>query len=944
MSKRKVAPELDPVAALWLQRFTVLDSSYCFLAQRKALTSLKNVLSLAGHLAPATPLLEGHVRQLATIGVVHVVSRPSEKVILQDDFDPTELPDKIDMVEFPAVPHASKRGSSKRLELFRAALAAYDVTVNAVPEYAPPARVRPLATWTRDTATADTVDKWIAALVASPFYTGQLVHVERVPAKPAIYGATQLADLALAPGLVESLHIDKLFAHQSTGIAALLRGDHVAISTSTSSGKSMVYNIPVAHALLSDPHSRHLYLFPTKALAQDQLQSLASFLGRCGLPQSVCATYDGDTAHPQRSALRQAARVFLTNPDMLHVTILPQHKAWEPVLAHLRYIVIDESHMYRGVFGAHVAWVLRRLRRLCFMYGSDPQVVCCSASIHNPAEHFRYLVPEAALPGQPARPLTLVRHTDDGAPAGARAFAVWNPLAHDADAPDASNSAIFQASQLLARLVALDVHTIAFCRGRKLTELVLDYTHTLLRKAKLPALVPKVKAYRGGYTADDRRGIETSLFAGDLLGVVATNALELGIDIGSLESTLHVGFPSSVSSLWQQAGRAGRGGKDALAVIVGFNSPLDQYYLASKKRCVALFSRDFEAAVLDAENPHVMAAHLQCASLELRLFSAKSGTNAVDRAIFPAAAEVVVQELRTSGRLSFADGFGYQVPALLAAEVKTATQNIRTIGADEYKVVEGETVLDSVPATRVFFQLYPRAVYLFQGREYVVTKVDTEAKLAFVARSARRLKYYTAAQDFTDVNVSLPFPVSAPPYHPSVHLGRVSATTHVVGCHLIEKRTQKVTGHVEFSLPPMDATGHGVWVDVPESVLAQLPRESHRHAVHGVNHLVLAVVPHFVLLDPHDLRTEHANFRETRARPTRLVLYESHDGGVGIVARLARLLPQILTTAKEILDACACANGCPSCIQSPECSEYNGALDKAGSKAMLDCLHTLLST
>ncbi|KDO23163.1 hypothetical protein SPRG_09971 [Saprolegnia parasitica CBS 223.65] len=944
--KRKPAPApVDPAMAPWLQRFTLLDSSYCFLANKKAPTSLKNVLRLAAHLSgSSTTLLESHVRQMASIGVVRVVTKAADKVIAQDDFNPTDLPETIEVVEFQDVPHASKRGSTKRLELFTAALAAFDVAMNPVPEYLPPPkRPKAVPTWTHEAATAETVDAWIQSLVTSSFYSGQLVHVERLPARAAVYGPTPLAQMPLAPALVSSLHIEKLYAHQATGIDALLNGHHVAISTSTSSGKSMVYNIPVANSLLTEAASTHLYLFPTKALAQDQMQSLRSFLMRCGLPPSICATYDGDTTHPERTVIRKSTRVFLTNPDMLHVTILPQHKTWASILTHLRYIVIDESHMYRGLFGSHVAWILRRLRRLCALYGSQPQVVCCSASIHNPEEHFRFLVPP--MNGElRARPLTLVPHASDGSPSGPKAFLIWNPLAHDDSTPDASNSAIFQAGQILSTLVQKGVHTIAFCRGRKLTELVLDYAHTQLRKAKQFALVERVKAYRGGYTAEDRRAIEADLFQGDLLGVVATNALELGIDIGNLECTLHIGFPSSVSSLWQQAGRAGRSGKDSLAVLLGFSSPLDQYYLKTKKRCATLFTKDFESAVLDPLNAHVMAAHLQCASLEMHLFSTKCGNEAIDRSVFPPEADAVLASLVASGRLQHRHPLGYQVPALLADDVRTTTKNIRQMGNDNYSVVEGEKVLDTHPSDKVFFTLYPRAVYLFQGREYVVTKVDTEAKLAFVTRSHKRLTYYTAARDFTDVNVSLPFPRSNPPYHDSVHLGRVSATTHVVGCHLIEKRTQKKTGLVEFSLPPMDTTGHGVWIDVPEALLAQLPRESHRHAVHGINHLVLAVIPLFMLIDPSDVHTEHANFNETRARPTRVILYESHDGGVGIVSRIARCLPEILACAKDILDGCACKNGCPSCIQSATCSEYNGALDKSSSKRMLDYLHTMLST
>ncbi|OQS06426.1 DEAD/DEAH box RNA helicase [Thraustotheca clavata] len=907
----------------WIQKFTILDRCYCFLAKKKVLTSLDSIIRLAAHVAGKDALLESHIRQMVSIGVVELAVKKTNKLVVKDDFNPNELPETMEMIEFSQIPQSSKKASMKRTEMFRKALEAYDIEKNAVPEYEPKAkRIKKCNTWNGDVV--ETVDAWIHALVQSKFYTGQLVHVEKFAAREAKYGSGSMDDLMLDPKLIAALKIQQLYSHQYTAIDALMQGNHVAISTSTSSGKSMVYNIPVTNSLLQDEKSTHLYLFPTKALAQDQQQSLESFLVRCGFPNNICATYDGDTSHSERSAIRKTCRVFLTNPDMLHITILPQHKTWQSILSNLKFIVIDESHMYRGLFGSHVAWILRRLLRLCLYYGSSPQVVCCSASIDNPEEHFHLLIPKISTR---SRELTLVQHSDDGAPCGRKAFAIWNPLVRPSEPEEhpneTSNSAIFQSAQILSALVQLQVHTIAFCRGRKLTELVLEYTLMHLRKAKQFALVPKVKSYRGGYVPEDRRAIESELFNGELLGVVATNALELGIDIGNLECTIHVGFPSSISSLWQQAGRAGRSGKDSLAIIVGFNSPLDHYYLRNKSHCSELFTRKFEAAVLDPLNEHVMTSHLQCASLEIPLFSTKCDNEWIDRALFSTKIEDVVKKLCKKGQLLNQEELGYRVPAL--------------------HVVEGEKVLDTVPNNRVFLQLYPSGVYLYQGREYLITRVDTEAKLAFVEKCHKRLNYFTGARDFTDVNVSLPF--ARPPghkYHPSVHLGRVSASTHVVGCYKYEKRTFKSLGLTEFSLPAMDSCGHGVWIDIPERILKTIPKDIHRHAVHGMNHLILAVVPKFVLMDNNDLYTEHVNERETRPRPMRLILYEAQDGGVGIVARVARVLPEIVACANEIIDSCDCENGCPGCIQSADCSEHNEALEKAASKAILEYLDSSL--
>ncbi|RHZ18122.1 hypothetical protein DYB31_015251 [Aphanomyces astaci] len=352
-----------------------------------------------------------------------------------------------------------------------------------------------------------------------------------------------------------------------------------------------------------------------------------------------------------RAGLRKSARVFFTNPDMLHVSILPQHKAWKTVLSRLKLVVIDEAHMYRGIFGSHVANILRRLFRLCYVYGSSPQVVCCSASIQTPRQHFSWLVPHQSLqpaartpsddpsPNTNASPeITVIEQDKDGSPCGTKHFVVWRPTPppvtsfdpNEPHNPDLTGSTIFQSAQILATLVAAKVPTIAFCRGRKLTELVVEYTHNVLRRQNQSHLIPRVKGYRGGYSVESRRAIEAQLFRHELLGVVATNALELGIDIGSLECTLHLGYPPSIASMWQQAGRAGRSGHDSMAVIVCFDSPLDAYNTSLGS---AMFAKPPEPVVLDPTNLFVVKQHLQCASLEMDLLSPRSGTLDIDRPI-----------------------------------------------------------------------------------------------------------------------------------------------------------------------------------------------------------------------------------------------------------------------------------------------------------------------
>ncbi|KAF0699706.1 Aste57867_9755 [Aphanomyces stellatus] len=959
MSKRKKAAAAVPPAAdvrpddaLWIQRFQILDTCYCFLSSKKAALSLKTVVALAAHLTgSAESLTEAHVRQMASIGVVRLEFHKKDKIILQDDFDPTEQDpnESIELVQFPDVPQGSKRATAKRLLLFQKALQAFSQPTDRIPEYTPPPLTTKRVKTLHDLPPHASDVPHIRILKQAEFYDGQIVHVECIPPRPARFGARQLKDMDVSDVVINAMTIDHLYAHQSEAIDALLQGQHVVISTSTSSGKSMVYTIPVAHSLVTSK-ACSFFLFPTKALAQDQVQSFRSFLGRVdGLdPLTLCATYDGDTYKPDRAAIRSRARVFFTNPDMLHASIMPQHQSWSAVLSQLKYIVIDEAHMYRGVFGSHVAHILRRLFRLCYMHGSNPQLVCCSASIKNPAEHFHWLVPRLSDPNDGRggtflnRDVCVIEPDKDGSPAGCKFFVVWKPKPPAPAKPtevenvDLTASTIFQSAQILAALVVANVHTIAFCRGRKLTELVLDYTHGILRKQNQRQWIDKVKGYRGGYSAESRRAIEAQLFGRDLVGVVATNALELGIDIGSLECSLHVGYPASIASMWQQAGRAGRSGKDSLAIIVCFDSPLDAFNASLGS---TMFHKPPEAVVLDPLNQHILRKHLLHASIELDLLSTRRGTDYIDRVIFSAEMESHVGDLKATGQL-IAVGDGYRSPA----SALVPAVNIRDIADDSFAVVDlldDNKVIDTIPSHRVFFQVYPTAVYLHQGKEYIITRIDVVEKLALATRSHARLKYYTRPRDFTDVNITTTF-IPSLDYSPLVHLGIAHSVTQVVGCYSVEKRSQKVLQRTDLSLPPMESEGHAVWMDIPDDVGHDA--NGTRAPLHGVNHLLLAVVPHFMLVEPRDLQTEHVGEFEKRARPSRVILYETCKDGIGIAPRLATLFPQLAACAKAILDRCMCVDGCPRCIQSANCSEFNAAISKAGAKAVLDYMVANLPT
>jgi DEAD/DEAH box helicase domain-containing protein len=404
-----------------------------------------------------------------------------------------------------------------------------------------------------------------------PFYRGQLEHVERLPARRARYARLSRPLPSPLEAALKSAGVGRFFRHQAQPIKAVRNGEHVTVATGTASGKTLVYNVPVIEAILLKPGTRALYLFPTKALAQDQLRVLEELIG--GLSgeagtRPIFGTYDGDTSQSARSRLRQQAAIILTNPDMLHLGILPNHNLWADFLANLGFVVLDEAHAYRGVFGSHVAVVMRRLKRLCELYGSSPRFICCSATIANPDQHVQRLTG--------SRPMVI---TDDGSPQAAKIFALWNPPFVDRRRAG-RRSANAEAATLFAEMIRRGLRNITFTKARVVAELVLRYARDAIGKTD-PKLKTRMAAYRAGYLAGDRRQIERDLFHGQLIGVTATSALELGVDVGGLDATVSVGFPGTIASLWQQAGRAGRGRKTSLAVLIGLDDPLDQYFVGT---------------------------------------------------------------------------------------------------------------------------------------------------------------------------------------------------------------------------------------------------------------------------------------------------------------------------------------------------------------------------
>ena len=732
------------------------------------------------------------------------------------------------------------------------------------------------------------------------WYAGQVVHVEEVPERSA-----RLRDLGrpLDPRIqarLEALGAWPLYSHQVEAICALDRGQNVMVATPAASGKTLCYNIPVTEAFLADRSTRALYLYPTKALAQDQLRAFQRLL----LPEDgvSVAIYTGDTPHAERGAIRRHAAAVFTNPDMLHVGVLPNHRAWSRLLRGLRYVVVDEAHVYRGVFGSHVAVLLRRLRRLCHRYGSAPQFILSSATLGNPQEHAERLI------GLPFHAVT-----EDGSPYGGKTFIFWDSPVID-EAKGTRRSSTTEATVLLVELVRRKVRTIAFVRARRLAELLYLYARRQLSTLSRE-LAERIASYRASYLPEHRRSVERRLSNGQLLGVTATNALELGIDIGDLDATLLVGYPGSIASTWQQAGRSGRRGARSLSVLIAQDNPLDQYYMRHPE---AFFGRSTENALLSLENSHILAPHLLCAAYEAPLSPA-------DASLFGDGFGRQVGVLEAGGLLHRRGQRWYLDPrvAYPAAEV-----NIRSTSPDAYAVVEQETgaLLEMVEASSAFFQLHQGAVYLHQGESYLVRELDIQARIAKVVMTD--VPYYTQSRDLTDIRV-LRVLEERPVGRGYAYLGQVEVSTAVIAYRRKAHYTEEVLGEEYLDLPTQAFTTVALWFDLPPTVLEEIDRQRLDLAggLHAAEHAAIGVLPAFALCDRNDIGGVSTPLHPDTAQP-QVFIYDGHPGGVGIAERGFHILERLWEATLETVSACPCQSGCPSCIQSPKCGNNNHPLDK----------------
>ena len=743
-----------------------------------------------------------------------------------------------------------------------------------------------------------------------PSYKNQIAHVAQIASREPRYG-----DLAepLAPALqscLERAHLLPLYSHQAQAINAARSGKNVFIVTPSASGKTLCYNVPVLDRALRERRSCALYLFPTKALSQDQLRGLRELFA---LPGLECAIFDGDTPLEERSEIKRSARLVLTNPDMLHVGILPHHESWSRFLRQLRYVVVDEAHVYRGIFGSHVANVLRRLRRLCALYGASPQFICCSATIANPGEHIERLV------GLPFKVID-----EDGSPYGGKDFVFWNPPIIDR-AGATRRSANTEATLLFTELVSGGRRTITFARSRKLTELIYIYASDQLAKESAE-LAQRIKPYRAGYLPEERREIERQLFEGELLGAVATTALELGVDIGSLDATVLTGYPGSIASTWQQAGRSGRRGERSLSFLIALDNPLDQYFMRHPE---AFFGKSFEHVLINQVNPYILKHHLLCAAWE---HSLDDGDGEIFGASFAGARDELVDE----GLLRNRQGRWYPSPRVTypADEV-----NIRSASSERYTVVDvsqGYREMETVEQAVAFFQIHPGAIYLHQGEAYLVSELDISSRTAYACPIDA--DYYTQTKEITDLTISnVNGEKEAGGVH--VYLGEVTVTTTVVGFKKRRQFTEEVIGEEPLELPPQTFPTIALWFDIPQHVIPQLATRGLDLAggLHATEHAAIALLPLFALCDRNDI-----GGLSTPAHPdtgnAQVFIYDAYPRGIGIAEKGFELIEELWQATLRVLSECPCESGCPSCIQSPKCGNNNEPLDKRAAELILEAL------
>ena len=751
-------------------------------------------------------------------------------------------------------------------------------------------------------------DRVLTALAASldirdgtpPDDSNRLAHVTHLPARAA---RTSPLPSDLPPVLADRLArngVDALYVHQAAARDRLVAGRHTVVATGTASGKSLCYQLPLLERLLADEHATALYLAPTKALARDQVRALRELR----LPQIRAAAYDGDTPRHERDAVRRTANVVLTNPDMLHASILPGHRRWRDFLHNLSFVIVDECHAARGVFGAHVAAILRRLRRVCEHYSSTPTFALATATIGNPGEHASNLTG-----------LDVEAVVEDGSPRPRVVVALWE-IPTDDPAEGTRRSLLAEGADVLSGMVERGLATLCFVRSRKAAEVIATTARRRLGQ-------DSILAYRAGLLAEERRAVETGLANGSVRGVATTDALELGVDVGALDAVAILGWPGTAASFWQQAGRAGRRHRDALVVFVGDDDPLDRYLLAHPSE---LLGRPVEAATADVSNPYVLRPHLRCAAAELPI---DPGDDVLGPDVVPLLfEEEAAGHLRRRGQRWFAAGETMPAHGV----------SIRSAGGEPYAIVDAGSgaLIGEVDEARAFRTVHPGAVYLHQGAAYEVTTLDLERRVAAVRAYAGDVT--TSARSDTDVTVTQEL-VAVEWARCRLAHGQLEVTTQVLGYERRRISTGQSLGVVDLDLPRTRLDTRGTWVAIPTPVLADagLADADVAGAAHAAEHAAIGLLPLIAMCDRWDVGGLSTPWHPDTGTAT-IFIYDGYPGGAGIAERALASASRHLTATRDAIVACPCDSGCPSCVHSPKCGNGNEPLDKAGAAALLSAV------
>lgn len=764
----------------------------------------------------------------------------------------------------------------------------------------------------------------------SNIYNDQITNAYIIPERVAQYD--QLS-FNLAPEVYAALEHTDFYSHQAHAINSIHNGQNVIITTSTSSGKSLIYQLSAIDLLLKEPQSTFMYIFPTKALAQDQKRSFQMLLSKIPeLSHVIVDTYDGDTEQQHRASIRVSARVIFTNPDMIHTSILPNHPNWRMFLENLRLVVVDELHIYKGLFGSHVALVMRRLLRIVsgFYKNEKLRFISCSATLKHPVSHMKDIFGIGQV--------TLIN--DDGSPRGVKHLVVWNPprlSQHDRK----RENFISESAKILVHLILENVRTIAFCYVRRVCELLMKEVRLLLQDMGKLELINEVMSYRGGYSASDRRKIEQEMFHGNLRAVISTNALELGIDIGGLDAVLMCGFPLSLANFHQQSGRAGRRSKDSLTLVVASDSPVDQHYVAHSESLLEVDNPDsYQELVLDFDNMLMFESHIQCAAFELPIDIER------DAAYFN---KKYLSKICHS-RLQH-DSNGYHTnnrflpwPSSLIS-LRGSEENMFAV----VDITNGRNkIIEEIEASRTSFTLYDGGIFIHQGYPYLVKEFNPDENYAKVQRVD--VDWTTSQRDFTDVDPEEIEQIrSLENSDVPVYFGKIKTTIIVFGFFKVDKQGRLLDA-VETHNPPVVILSKGLWIDIPSRALDLINNKSLNVAggIHAAQHAILGLLPRFIVAGVDEVSTEckapekeFAKRQSKRKRPARLVFYDSRGGnqGSGLSLKAFEHMDEVLAGALQRVEECPCDDGCPECVAAAFCKENSLVISKP---AALIILHVIL--